>query len=802
MTTEMMEEQAVSLFQDLKLKRKRVRDLLADSESNRSVYSEGSENDQQSDTSSADSAYVSDRGSECGASDKGEESPMKKMRSGTSSESNNSFEELSPTETVEEKRTWSPSARTEKSNAEAAMAANNAAAATMAYMQGYLMPVSAGFPSMANMATNGLKFIPMMGLPAQGMFPASLHNMPAPMFIAAPPSGYVLTSAESISTPVGPILAYPRFDSSTKATSSHRQSKAAAVHVKSSSSPKFKEPILDDSRFEKDNEFISHYTNGKFAYSGHLVENPHNKGRLSPSSAEPMQEDSDGEEPMVCAICSDKATGLHYGIITCEGCKGFFKRTVQNKRVYTCVADGDCEINKVQRNRCQYCRFKKCLQMGMVLAAVREDRMPGGRNSGAVYNLYKVKYKKHKRRESAEKALKHHLVQQGNKMDPARGCPPSGYVLPDFHRDPSSPLRAQRPSQPMHPHMSPFAHIPSHYGSPTMGNLKLHRAHSDSHSEADTGIEADRDSLYSTSSVSEASPATPMMYTGAAMRDAPAMYSPYTTAAHVSPYSMTQPMMSPASVNSTVSHSVLVPEPTRKDSLLCIAEDYKIEQFTGSEQNVAEALCKVGDDIVMKLVQWMRHLPFHAEIPLSLQTKILTSKWHELLLLIMTAYGPISGRHSHKHSHSSSSPSYCPHSPQPPASFAEMYQHHMVRMQQYLDNTFGKFFTMEQLNKEIGGVMEQITKIILQFTQLGITRKELAALQVILLLSSDESQKDPTTQRIVRTYQQALRHYILERFPSEANRFGDLLAQLPEIRAASRHLLRSKMIYIPFLINS
>lgn len=31
------------------------------------------------------------------------------------------------------------------------------------------------------------------------------------------------------------------------------------------------------------------------------------------------------------------------------------------------------------------------------LAAVREDRMPGGRNSGAVYNLYKVKYKKHKK---------------------------------------------------------------------------------------------------------------------------------------------------------------------------------------------------------------------------------------------------------------------------------------------------------------------------------------------------------------------------------------------------------------------
>lgn len=38
------------------------------------------------------------------------------------------------------------------------------------------------------------------------------------------------------------------------------------------------------------------------------------------------------DQPMVCMICEDKATGLHYGIITCEGCKGFFKRTVQNRR--------------------------------------------------------------------------------------------------------------------------------------------------------------------------------------------------------------------------------------------------------------------------------------------------------------------------------------------------------------------------------------------------------------------------------------------------------------------------------------
>ncbi|ODN02804.1 Hormone receptor 4, partial [Orchesella cincta] len=78
-------------------------------------------------------------------------------------------------------------------------------------------------------------------------------------------------------------------------------------------------------------------------------------------------DDDDYEQPMICMICEDRATGLHYGIITCEGCKGFFKRTVQNRRVYTCVADGTCEITKAQRNRCQYCRFKKCIEQGMVL---------------------------------------------------------------------------------------------------------------------------------------------------------------------------------------------------------------------------------------------------------------------------------------------------------------------------------------------------------------------------------------------------------------------------------------------------
>ena len=68
-----------------------------------------------------------------------------------------------------------------------------------------------------------------------------------------------------------------------------------------------------------------------------------------------------------CPVCGDKVSGYHYGLLTCESCKGFFKRTVQNKKVYNCVAERCCVIDKTQRKRCPYCRFQKCLDVGMKL---------------------------------------------------------------------------------------------------------------------------------------------------------------------------------------------------------------------------------------------------------------------------------------------------------------------------------------------------------------------------------------------------------------------------------------------------
>ncbi|KAG7281047.1 hypothetical protein CRUP_016679 [Coryphaenoides rupestris] len=77
-----------------------------------------------------------------------------------------------------------------------------------------------------------------------------------------------------------------------------------------------------------------------------------------------------------CVVCGDKASGRHYGAVSCEGCKGFFKRSIRKNLVYTCRGSGDCVINKHHRNRCQYCRLQRCISLGMKQDSVQCERKP------------------------------------------------------------------------------------------------------------------------------------------------------------------------------------------------------------------------------------------------------------------------------------------------------------------------------------------------------------------------------------------------------------------------------------------
>ncbi|XP_015281652.1 PREDICTED: estrogen receptor [Gekko japonicus] len=89
------------------------------------------------------------------------------------------------------------------------------------------------------------------------------------------------------------------------------------------------------------------------------------KGSLSMESA---------KETRFCAVCNDYASGYHYGVWSCEGCKAFFKRSIQGHNDYMCPATNQCTIDKNRRKSCQACRLRKCYEVGMMKGGIRKDR--------------------------------------------------------------------------------------------------------------------------------------------------------------------------------------------------------------------------------------------------------------------------------------------------------------------------------------------------------------------------------------------------------------------------------------------
>uniref|UniRef100_A0A8C2EBJ9 Oxysterols receptor LXR-alpha-like n=1 Tax=Cyprinus carpio TaxID=7962 RepID=A0A8C2EBJ9_CYPCA len=75
----------------------------------------------------------------------------------------------------------------------------------------------------------------------------------------------------------------------------------------------------------------------------------------------------------VCSVCGDKASGFHYNVLSCEGCKGFFRRSVIKGARYTCKNSGRCEMDMYMRRKCQQCRLRKCREAGMLEQCVLSE---------------------------------------------------------------------------------------------------------------------------------------------------------------------------------------------------------------------------------------------------------------------------------------------------------------------------------------------------------------------------------------------------------------------------------------------
>uniref|UniRef100_A0A7N6A5F7 Nuclear receptor subfamily 2, group C, member 2 n=1 Tax=Anabas testudineus TaxID=64144 RepID=A0A7N6A5F7_ANATE len=132
--------------------------------------------------------------------------------------------------------------------------------------------------------------------------------------------------------------------------------------------------ILPDARKDTGTVFLINSLAGTILidFSFQIVTDPVSMERLLGQSG-----DLSRPQPVeYCVVCGDKASGRHYGAVSCEGCKGFFKRSVRKNLTYSCRSKQDCIINKHHRNRCQFCRLRKCLTMGMKTESVQSERKP------------------------------------------------------------------------------------------------------------------------------------------------------------------------------------------------------------------------------------------------------------------------------------------------------------------------------------------------------------------------------------------------------------------------------------------
>ncbi|CAK9292155.1 unnamed protein product [Gordionus sp. m RMFG-2023] len=488
------------------------------------------------------------------------------------------------------------------------------------------------------------------------------------------------------------------------------------------------------------------------------------------------EEGEEEEEELICRICNDKATGLHYGIITCEGCKGFFKRTVQNKRVYTCLADGNCEITKTQRNRCQYCRFQKCLVQGMVLAAVREDRMPGGRNSGAVYNLYKVKYKKYKRNKGKitnsipnQNPLNQIGELNGESFKTSPNMQDSNSQRENQQRLPQHPYYQTKSALIPFPEFSFTSQLPlSFYDS----EKQFFVANSPQY--LSNGLEATE-----------------------AMQRSPAWTNTATSMLFNNNFKDGK-------------NNNLIPMLNLKYSTPPTPPP---SSFTPTPASPSWYLCQLSDRAIHEMVQWVKELPFYGQLPLDTLTQLLTARWHLILLLKITA------------------------SPQTRLNGYNELTWGLERavplqysLRVYLDNLKSHYESKdresknEKFYKEAKELINLLSTIISRFANTNITIDEYQCLKVVLFLENNNLEpfpkKNGTLQirekldRILHSYLTQLNCFDpLDQSLSPTNhdiniedckfsgRYKEIIKILPEIKMAGQLLISTRLFYIPFLLN-
>lgn len=503
---------------------------------------------------------------------------------------------------------------------------------------------------------------------------------------------------------------------------------------------------------------------------------------------QPQQDQPDTKEGIeeLCPVCGDKVSGYHYGLLTCESCKGFFKRTVQNKKVYTCVADRNCHIDKSQRKRCPYCRFQKCLEVGMKLEAVRADRMRGGRNKfGPMYKRDRARRlqlmrQKQLTRPPCQQTLMSPHGHSGHTGHSAVPGEVSQHFIAALHGPGAHLYSADGIKQELIqiPQLSSSTSSPD--SSPSPGQTTLSNSHGTQHFVAPSGAQV--------APIADLPPPAPQ---GAAPPSQAALHSP--AASELMKWVTASPAGSPstagtpnalspkngahfhydsapstatgsmntavAAIQLTTSGGGKVPALMREFQLSMPDDKEWQSQLFGLLQNqtynqcevdLFELMCKVIDQSLFAQVDWARNSIFFKDLKVDDQMKLLQHAWSDMLVL----------DHIHQRLH--------------------------VGLPDETTLPNGQKFDLLALALlGVPSVADQLHQVSARLQELKLDPIDYICLKFLLLLNPEVNglSNFKLVHDAHEQTQQALLEYTISCYPQINDKFGLLMAQVPEIRS-------------------
>ncbi|MGH0131466.1 UNVERIFIED_CONTAM: hypothetical protein FKN15_046169 [Acipenser sinensis] len=453
-------------------------------------------------------------------------------------------------------------------------------------------------------------------------------------------------------------------------------------------------------------------------------------------------------------------------------------------------------MSRKQRNRCQYCRLLKCLQMGMNRKAIREDGMPGGRNKSI--GPVQITDEEIERIMTGQEFEEEASIPWSNNGDSDHSSPGNG-VSEGNQPSPVSTLSSSR-SVELNGYTTALRDqyigmpVSSHYQY--LPHLLSYAAQSVLLPQQSRSLDPQSQSLVTQLVASEdLEPlCTPMLIEdGYKVTQAELFALLCRLADELLFRQIAWIKKLPFFCELSIKDYTCLLSSTWQELLLlsCLTvystqifgdlgtvtskytpSDDELHSYKVTQAELFALLCRLADELLFRQIAWIKKLPFFCELSIKDYTCLLSSTWQELLLLsCLTVYstqifgdlGTVTSKYT---------PS---------------------------DDELHRF------SEDGMEVMERLIYLFRKFNQLKVSNEEYACMKAINFLNQADIRgltNVSQLEQLNKRYWYVCQDYTEFRYPHQPKRFPELMMCLPEIRYIAGKMVNVPLEQLPLLFKA